>query len=115
MSQTISMEKVTIPHRVAEEIRTLRIGLGWTNEQVLNRQFLLEEECNAIVNYIDESIENTHKFYLAVTQGYEEEASPAEKVRKVHDKYLDGFNGWGAKAISEAFDAYGIKIKGVNA
>lgn len=112
-----SMEKVKIPHRVAEEIRTLRIGLDWTNEQVLNRRFLLEEECEAIVDYIDESIENTHKFYLAVTQGYEEELSPEEKVRRKYES-VDPWETYGnayRQAIRDTLNILGIKIEGVNA
>jgi hypothetical protein len=120
------MEKITIPHRVAEEIRTLRIGLGWTNEQVLNRQFLLEEECEAIVNYIDESIENTHKYYLAVTQGYEVELTPEERVREYYEglvkticEELDMETKDCAKAeaagVRTTLRLLGIEMNGVNA
>ncbi len=126
-----------MPKEVAEAIEAIRdmetCGLKWECKPIrlLDKDVLrvMEDDyAQIIMIYLNESIENTAKYYFAVTQGYEEEQTPEEELAYFYNEILaseiplygpdklslETVKNARLQAIRDTLNILNIKIQGVN-
>ena len=116
------MDKVKLPHEVAQAIESL-LADGWNNERImiaaLNTDGIaITERMRVLKSYAKES---SDELMRALVNGYEAEETPEDKVRAMYElwdnwEHKDGhFSSHSiANIIVDVVNALGHKIKGVN-
>lgn len=121
----MTVEKVTVPRKVADAIEKLLAGIGGNKFSKYGIIAKLDDvgevaafpELRIIREYYDEiewdSPRHPHALMQALVNGYKVEKTPEEKVREL---YRSGeTTAHEAKAIKSTLNILGIKIEGVNA
>ena len=108
--ENMSKKLVSLPRNVAEEIESLK-NVNVVNEFLLNRQYLVDIEADYILDWLGEKrIINSYIYYRAITEGYEIEEKPEDKIKRMYDMYKTDHQ----ETIRDVLETLNIKIEGVN-
>jgi hypothetical protein len=112
------MDKVKLPKKVVDAIQEIRERRGEDRTLFNYPNIALHapkvKEYHIINAYINQSEDNFKKYFHALVNGYEVEASPEEKLKEQYDYYVEKGLHVSANAYIEVLKTLGLKIKGIN-